>query len=93
MRKIILATVATVVLAAPIAASAEEVTVRDHPNGAVTVREHARPPRDNVVIRDHPNGNVVVRDHVYDRWAPRRDNLVIKDRVAPRGDSLTIKDR
>jgi hypothetical protein len=97
MRKLILATAATFVLAAPLAASvnAEEMTVRDHPNGSVTVREHAAPrPGANVVIRDHPNGNVVVREHLYNRApAPRGDNLVIRDRVGPRHDNVMIKDR
>ena len=94
MRKVLFAAVATVALAAPFAASADEITVRDHPNGKVTVREHGPPPgpAGNVVIREHPNG-VVTRDHrerIYDRAPP---NTVIREHVGPRGDSLTIRDR
>ena len=44
MRKVLFAAVATVALSAPFVASAEEITVRDHPNGNVTVREHGPPP-------------------------------------------------
>jgi len=91
MRKVLFAAVATVVLSAPFAASADEVTVRDHPNGNVTIREHAAPaPRDSVTIHEHPNGSAVVREHLYDRAPP---NAVIRERVGPREDSLTIRER
>ena len=84
MRKVLLAAVATVVLSAPFAASADEMTVRDHPNGNVTIREHgAPPPRGDVVIREH-------KDHLYNQAPP---DAVIKERAGPRQDSLTIKDR
>ena len=49
MRKVLFAAVATVALSAPFVASAEEITVRDHPNGNVTVREHG-PPRARPVM-------------------------------------------
>jgi hypothetical protein len=82
MRKVLFAAVATVALSAPLVASADEITVRDHPNGNVTVREHGPPPG--------PRGNVVIRDHVYDRAPP---GVVIRDHEGPRGDSVTIHDR
>ena len=82
MRKVLFAAVATVALFAPFVASAEEMTVRDHPNGNVTVREHGP--------RPGPAGNVVIRDHVYDRAPP---GVVIRDHVGPRGDGVTIKER
>lgn len=83
MRKVLFVAVATVALAAPFVASADEITVRDHPNGNVTVREHGPPPA--------PAGNVVIREHrhLYDR-AP---GAVIREHEGPRGDSVTIKDR
>ena len=77
MRKVLFAAVATVVLSAPFAASADEVTVRDQPNGNVTVREHGAPPRDD--------GRVVIKEH------ERAPETVIKERVGP--DNITIKDR
>jgi len=84
MRKIILATAAAFVLTATAAANAEEITVRDHPNGNVTVREHTD-------VAPAPRDNVVVRDRVYNSAAP---NVVIKERVAPRRDNdSVIKDR
>ena len=84
MRKILFAAMAVVALSAPFAASADDVTVRDHPNGNVTVKEHGPPPG--------AAGNVVIREHrrVYDR-APA--DTVIREHDRPRGDSLTIKDR
>jgi hypothetical protein len=86
MRKIILGTAAALVLTATAAANAEEITVRDHPNGSVTVQEHpgvAPAPRDNVIVRDRP---------LYNSAAPE---VVIKDRAAPRRDEekVIIKDR
>jgi hypothetical protein len=91
MRKVLFAAVATVALSAPFAASAEEITVRDHPNGNVTVREHAAPPpSDSVTVRERPNGSVVVRDHIYDRAPP---GVVIREHTGPRGDSVTIHER
>ena len=81
MRKVLFAAVATVALSAPFVASAEEITVRDHPNGNVTVREHGPP---------GPAGNVVIRDHVYDRAPP---GVVISDHTGPRGDGVTINER
>ncbi len=86
MRKIILGTAAAILLTATAAANAEDVTVKDHPNGNVIVREHpgvAPAPRDHVIVRDRPlynsaAPNVVIRDHA----APRRDrdSVIIKDR-------------
>ena len=94
MRKVLFAAVAAVALAAPFAVSADEITVRDHPNGNVTVREHGPPPgpAGKVVIREHPNGVVIKnsQEHIYDRAPP---NTVMREHVGPRGDSLTIKDR
>jgi hypothetical protein len=95
MRKVLFAAVATVALATPFAVSADDITVRDHPNGNVTVREHGPPPGPggNVVIREHPNNGVVIRDHrerFYDRAPP---NTVIREHAGPRGDNLTIKER
>jgi hypothetical protein len=79
MRKVLLAAVATVFLSAPFAASADEVNIRDHPNGNVTIREHAAPaPR----VREDRR--------LYDRAAP---GAVIEERVGPRQDGLTIRDR
>lgn len=97
MRKVLFAAMTTVALSVPFVASAYEVTVRDHPNGNVTVREHAPPPgrvvirehpvvRDGVVVREHPT----IREHFYDR-APA--GVVIRDHVGSRGDSVTIKER
>ena len=78
MRKILLAAAATVVLSAPFAASADEVIIRDHPNGNVTIRDHGTPmPR-------------VREDRLYDRAAP---GAVIEERVGPRRDGMTIRDR
>ena len=78
MRKILLAAVATVCLSAPFAASADEVIIRDHPNGNETIRDHGAPmPR----IRE---------DRLYDRAAP---GAVIEERGGPRQDGLTIRDR
>jgi Prokaryotic membrane lipoprotein lipid attachment site len=81
MRKIIFAAVATVALSAPLAASADEITVREHPNGNVTVKEHGPPPA--------PGGDVVVRERV----APAPPETVIREHDGPRGDSVTIKER
>jgi hypothetical protein len=73
MRKVLLATVATVLLSTPFAASADEVIIRDHPRGDITVRDHdARMPR-------------VREDRLYDRAAP---GAVIEERVGPRRDDL-----
>jgi hypothetical protein len=85
MRKIILGTAAALVLTATAAANAEEITVKDHPNGNVTVREHPG-------VAPAPRDNVIVRDRLYNSAAP---DVVIKDRAAPRrdNDSVIIRDR
>jgi hypothetical protein len=68
MRKLLFAVVATVALAAPFAASADEIIVRDHP----TVREH--------VIRDHVYDRAPPNAVIHERVGPRGDGLTIKDR-------------
>lgn len=83
MRSLILGAAAALVLAATTVANAEEVIVRDHPNGNVTVREHAR-------LAPVPRDNVIVRHHLYDSAAP---GVVIKDRIGPRRDGIVIRDR
>ncbi len=77
MRKVLLATVATIVLSAPFAASADEVTVRDKPNGTVVIRDKAGPPgpAGDTVVREHPNGSVTVREN-----DGPRDSVTIKER-------------
>jgi hypothetical protein len=76
MRKVLFAAVATVALSAPFAASADSVTVRDKPNGAVVVRDHAGPPgpAGDTVVRERPNGSVTVREN-----GPR-DSVTVHER-------------
>jgi hypothetical protein len=69
MRKILLAAVATVVLSVPFAASADEVIIRDHPNGNVTMRDHGPRVRDHLYDRAAPG--VVIEE----RGGPRRDDM------------------
>jgi hypothetical protein len=68
MRKLLFAVIATAALAAPFAASADEIIVRDHP----TVREHVI--RDHVYDRAPPHA--VIREH----GGPRGDDMTIRDR-------------
>jgi hypothetical protein len=77
MRKFLFATVATVVLSAPFLASADEVTIRDKPNGNVVIRDQGGPPgpAGDTVVREHPNGSVTVREH-----DGPRDSVTIKER-------------
>ena len=77
MRKTLFAAVATVVLSAPFAASADEVTIRDQPNGNVVIRDNSGPPRPagDTVVREHANGSVTVKEH-----DGPRDSVTIKER-------------
>jgi hypothetical protein len=81
MRKLLLATVAAVILTAPLAGivKAEDVNIRDHGDRAV-IRDRVGPPEGNVVI--NPVG-------------PADDSVVIRDRGGPRHDEdkVIIKDR
>jgi hypothetical protein len=81
MRKLFLATVAAVVLTAPlmIAAQADDITVKERGDTAV-IRDHAGAPDANVVIKD--------------RVGPPDDSVTIRERVEPRhDDKVIIKDR
>ena len=78
MRKVFRISMATVLLSAPFAASADEVTISNRPKGDVTNREHGAPaPR-------------VRENRLYDTGAP---GAVIEEKVEPRRDGLTIRDR
>jgi hypothetical protein len=77
MRRVLFAAVATVALSAPFLASADEVTIRDKPNGNVVIRDQGGPPgpAGDTVVREHPNGSVTIREH-----DGPRDSVTIKER-------------
>ena len=79
MRNLLFAAAAAAILTLPMTAvvRADSITVREHPNGNVTVKDH-----DNDAVRlkeRHDNDEVIVRDR--DRvMHPDNDKLIIKDR-------------
>jgi hypothetical protein len=67
MKKLIFAGVASLIIAAPFAASADEVIVKERPNGNTVIKDRDGPPAGDVVIKDRDRPRVEDKTIIKER--------------------------